>query len=149
MVGVAERWSDAAASRHSMTPPLRYFTTPTLLLLSQIRDGVLHFIEMDVRGRIVRDVRDLAICPDQDADAPRHVLARHPRAKLVGNLSLAVHEQGKVEVVFRDEFLVAFPVVEANPENLHIVLLKVGHAIAETARFLCATGRVVFGVKVK
>src|SRR6266702_4198773 len=109
MVGAPGRWSAPPPSQHYMTPPLRYFTTPTLLLLSQIRDGVLHFIDMDVRGRIVRDVRDLAICADQEADAPRHVLARHPRAKLVGNLSLGVHQQGKVEFVFRDEFLMAFP----------------------------------------
>ena len=104
---------------------------------------------MNVGAGIVRHVRNPAVLPDKEADAAGHVFVGHSGAILVGNLPVGVHEQGEVEAVFVDEFFVAFTVVEAHAEHLDIVLLQVGHAVAQTARLLGAAGGVIFGIEVK
>ena len=52
----------------------------------------------------------------------RHVQMVHPHAVKVHNLSVRIGQQGKIQFVFGDEFLVAFGGIETDANNFDIIL---------------------------
>src|SRR6187455_2884442 len=94
-------------------------------------------------------MRNLAILPDEKADAAGDVFAGHTHAERIGNLAVRVREQREVQIVLLDEPLMAFLVVETNTNDFDAVLFQITDAIAEAASLLGATGRVVFRIKIE
>jgi len=60
-----------------------------------------------------------------------------------------IREEGEVEVVFVDEFLVFLRVVGGDTEDDCVYFLEVGEVIAEVAGLGGAAGGVIFGVEVE
>src|SRR5260221_136512 len=68
--------------------------------LLQLRDGFLHFLQVNIGLRRIGDVRDLAIEADEKAHASGDFFAGGPRGESVGDLAVRVREQREVQFVF-------------------------------------------------
>src|SRR5581483_147939 len=128
--------------------PLAWKTSS--LFLRQFADGVFHFGKMDVRVWIIRYVLDGSVGADEETDAAGHVFSGLPPGTVgIRDSAVRVHEQGEVEIVLRDETLVALGGIKAHANDLDVVFLQVAHSITQSAGLLGATLGVILGIKIE
>src|SRR5579862_5524259 len=108
------------------------------LLPSEGSDGRLHLFKMNIGIARVGNVRDFTIQSDEETDPVRHVQVIQPHAVKVHNFPVRIGDQGKVEFVFGNEFLVGVGGIETDAHDLDVVFLQFTHAVAKATSLLCA-----------
>src|SRR5579872_2414279 len=104
---------------------------------------------MRLRLRRVSDVYNLAVEADQETDPARHGSPLHPHAVSVDDFSIRIGQQAEIEVILRDELLMAVSRIETHSDNLDIVAFQRVHPIAQPASLLRATRRIVLRVEIE
>ena len=85
---------------------------------------------------------------DQKTRAPRHVPAVHLYPIGICNLAIRISQQGEVKTMPDNELLMALRGIEADADDLHVLLFQVGNVIAKTASLGGATLCVILGVEI-
>lgn len=107
------------------------------------------FCKVSIGARGIGHMHDLSLFIYEKTDSPGHILARHAHAIRIGNVSVTIRNQREIQMVFRNELLVALGIIETDADDFDPILLQILDAVSKSAGFLCAARSIVFGIEVK
>lgn len=138
--------ADQSAARLNLES---FLALALVCVMLQRSDRFLHFAQVSIGRGIVRDVPNDPILVDKKTDPPGHVLAGHSHTIGIGNSAFRIDQEREIQLVLAGELLMAFGLVEANSNDLHIAFLEIAHLITQSTRFLRTTWRIVFRVEIE
>jgi hypothetical protein len=130
------RWSEQSRRvsfdlRKPTAAGIEYHAPATTLYAEDVGE---HLGRMVARIDLIVDARDVAVLVDQNADAIGVTcLIIGTRAVCDSHAAIGIAEQGEGKLVLIGELGIPFNVVEADTQDLDIILIEVGDLIAEPA----------------